>query len=227
MVSERPIRAVLFDWGDTLFESPHAPAVILDVARARGAAIGPDDARRIWNELWDAGKTPEEHAKGRDLSMEAHRRVWTALFRRADDRVPGIADALYERVMDPSRWVPYPDTEPTLAALRQRGVRIGIVSNHAYDLRAFFAANGLDRYIDAYALSFEVGVPKPAREIFLAACRMLGSRPDETLMVGDDPVSDGGAGGAGLRVFILPPHDARGSARGLDAVVALVDRSRP
>ena len=226
MVSERPIRAVLFDWGDTLFESPHAPAVILDVARARDVALDPDDARRIWNELWDAGKTPEEHAKGRDLSMEAHRRVWTTLFRRADERVPGIADALYEQVMDPARWTPYPDTTPTLEALRERGVRIGIVSNHAYDLRAFFAAKGLDRYIDAYALSFEVGVPKPAPEIFLAACRMLGSRPEETLMVGDDPVSDGGAGAAGLRVFILPPHASPGSARGLAAVVSLVDRSR-
>lgn len=225
-MSERPIRAVLFDWGDTLFESPHAPAVILDVARARGVAIDPDDARRIWNELWDAGKTAEEHAKGRDLSADAHRRVWTALFRRADGRVPGIADALYDRVMDPARWTPYPDTAPTLAALRERGLRIGIVSNHAYDLRAVFATKGLDRFIDTYVLSFEVGVPKPAPEIFLAACRMLGSRPDETLMVGDDPVSDGGAGAAGLRVFILPPHEAPGSARGLDAVVALVDRSR-
>lgn len=225
-MKERPIRAVLFDWGDTLFESPHAPAVILDVARERGLQLDSDDARRIWDELWDAGKTAEEHAKGRDLSMEAHRRVWTALFRRADERVPGIAEPLYERVMDPAGWTPYPDTGPTLRALRERQIRIGIVSNHAYDLRRVFEAKGLAPYIDAYALSFEVGVPKPAPEIFGAACRMLGSRPGETLMVGDDPVSDGGAGAAGLRVFILPPHEAPGSARGLDAVVALVDRSR-
>lgn len=225
MVSERPIRAVLFDWGDTLFESPHAPSVILATAHDRGVQLDEDDAWRIWNELWSAGKTPEEHAKGRDLSMDAHRRVWTALFRRADERVPGIAEALYERVMDPAGWTPYPDTLPTLRALHERGLRIGIVSNHAYDLRTFFAARGLAPYIDAYALSFEVGVPKPAPEIFLAACRMLGSRPDETLMVGDDPVSDGGAGGAGLRVFILPPHDTPGSARGLDVVIARVDRS--
>lgn len=226
MSTPRPIRAVLFDWGDTLFESPHAPAVIGDAARARGIAMDPDDARRIWTELWDAGKTAEEHAKGRDLSRDAHRRVWTALFARAEQRVPGIAQVLYDRVMDPARWIPYPDTEPTLRALKERRVRVGIVSNHAYDLRPFLARTGLDALIDDYALSFEVGTPKPSPEIFRTACHLLAVDPAEALMVGDDAVSDGGAAAAGLRVHILPPHELPGSARGLGEVVRLVDASR-
>jgi len=221
-----PIRAVLFDWGDTLFESPHAPTVILDVARERGIPMQPESATKIWNDLWDAGKSAEEHAKGRDLSREAHRRVWIDLFSRANATIPGIDRLLYERVMDPAGWIPYPDTERILRSLRSRGVRVGIVSNHAYDLRPFFAAKGLADLIDAYAFSYEVGVSKPARGIFDAACRMLGTSAAETLMVGDDPVSDGGAGAAGLAVYILPPHAAPGTARGLDRVVELVDRSR-
>ncbi len=226
MSAKRPIRAVLFDWGDTLFESPHAPTVIRDAARARGVVMDADEARRIWTELWDAGKTAEEHGKGRDLSCEAHRRVWTALFSRADGRIPGIAAVLYDEVMDPARWLPYPDTAPTLRALRERAVRVGIVSNHAYDLRPFFAAKGLADLIDGYALSFEVGTAKPAPEIFQAACHTLGVEPAEALMVGDDAVSDGGAAAAGLRVHILPPHEQPGGARGLREVVALVDASR-
>lgn len=221
-----PVRAVLFDWGDTLFESPHAPTVILEAARRRGIALGPEEASQIWTDLWDAGKTAEEHAKGRDLSREAHRRVWTELFSRANRTIPGLDRLLYERVMDPAGWMPYPDTEPTLRALRDRGVAVGIVSNHAYDLRPFFAAKGLRDLVDAYALSYEIGVPKPALGIFEAACRMLGTSAAETLMVGDDPVSDGGAGVAGLQVHILPPHAAPGTARGLARVVELVDRSR-
>ena len=222
-MSAGPIRAVLFDWGDTLFESPHAPGVILEHARSRGLALEPDEARRIWSELWEAGKTAAEHAKGRDLSRDAHRGVWTELFARANAAVPGVDAVLYERVMDPAGWIPYPDTEPTLRALRARGVRVGVVSNHAYDLRPFFAAKGLAGYVDAYALSYEVGVPKPAPQIFAAACRTLGVAPASALMVGDDPVSDGGAGAADLRVYILPPHEAPGAARGLARVVELVD----
>lgn len=223
----RPIRAVLFDWGDTLFESPDAPSVIVAAARERGMALDAEEARRMWAGLWDASKTAEEHAKGRDLSTDAHRAVWTALFSRAEARVPGIAPLLYERVMDPAAWVPYPDTEPTLRALRDRGVRTAIVSNHAYDLRPFFEAKGLARLIDAYALSYEVGVPKPDPAIFAHACRTLGVRPTEALMVGDDAVSDGGAAAAGLRVHILPPYAERGRARGLATVVELVDEASP
>jgi len=221
-----PIRAVLFDWGDTLFESPHAPTVITTAARAHGIAIEDREARRMWDELWAAGKTAEEHAKGRDLSRDAHERVWTALFSRANEVIPGIDRVLYQRVMDPAGWIPYPDTAPTLAALRERGVAIGIVSNHAYDLRPYFAAKDLDRYIDAYAISYEVGAPKPDARIFLEACRRLGASPAQTLMVGDDPVSDAGAGAAGLQVYVLPAPGATGSARGLAAVVELVDASR-
>ena len=220
------IRAVLFDWGDTLFESPHAPTVIRDAARAGGSDLPQAEAQRLWDELWAAGKSAEEHAKGRDLSREAHQRVWTELFSRANGRVPGIDRVLYQRVMDPAGWIPYPDTEPTLRALKERGLRVGIVSNHAYDLRPYFVAKGLDRFIDAYAISFEIGAPKPDARIFQEACARLGTRPEETLMVGDDPASDAGGGAAGLQVYILPPHASPGSARGLDHVVELVDASR-
>ena len=96
------IDAVLFDWGDTLFESPHAPSVILEHAREQKIPMDSETAEEMWRELWDAGKTPEEHAKGRDLSRAAHRQVWTGLFQRANGRLPGIDQVLYDRVMDAS-----------------------------------------------------------------------------------------------------------------------------
>jgi putative hydrolase of the HAD superfamily len=219
------IDAVLFDWGDTLFESPHAPSVIRTYAKEREVELDDDEAQRMWDDLWEAGKTREEHAKGRDLSRDAHRRVWTELFSRKDTVVPGIGRALYERVMEPSIWTVYPDTEPTLRALRERDVRIGIVSNHAYDLRPFFHRARLDRYIDAYALSYEIGVAKPGAQIFIEACRRLGVPAANALMVGDDAVSDGGAAAAGLQVFLLPPY-AYGGPRGLGRVIEIVDASR-
>lgn len=219
------IDAVLFDWGDTLFESPHAPSVIRSYAKEREVELDDAAAVRMWDELWEAGKTREEHAKGRDLSREAHRRVWTELFSRKDAVVPGIGPALYERVMEPSIWRVYPDTEPTLRALRERDVRIGIVSNHAYDLRPFFHRARLDRFIDAYALSYEIGVAKPDARIFIEACRRLGVPPANALMVGDDAVSDAGAAGAGLQVHLLPPYE-HGGSRGLARVVEIVDASR-
>jgi HAD superfamily hydrolase (TIGR01509 family) len=219
------IDAVLFDWGDTLFESPHAPSVILEYARARKIPIDNETAEQMWRELWEAGKTPEEHAKGRDLSRAAHKQVWMALFQRANARLPGVDEVLYERVMNASIWKPYPDTASTLRSLRSREIRIGVASNHAFDLRPFFREFGLADYIDAYALSYEIGVAKPARRLFTEACRMLRVEPANALMVGDDPVSDGGAAAAGLQMYILPAY-AHGGKRGLERVLQIVDSSR-
>jgi len=219
------IRGVLFDWGDTLFSPPDAGQVIVTAAAERGVQIDPARARALWDELWVAGKTPDELAKGRDLSAAAHRDVWTALFERANTAVPDIARTLYERVMDPQAWVPYPDTAPTLRALRGRGIRIGIVSNVPRDLRPIFAAHGLADLIDAFTHSFEVGAEKPDPAIFLRATEALGTAPSETLMVGDHPVADAGALKAGLRFHLLPPDGAAEKPRGLDRVVALVDEA--
>ncbi|MEX2047557.1 MAG: HAD-IA family hydrolase [Chloroflexota bacterium] len=221
------IRGVLFDWGDTLFSPPDAAGVIVGAAEERGVRVDPAAARALWDELWEAGKTPEELAKGRDLSADAHREVWTALFERANATVPDVATMLYERVMDPRAWIPYPDTGPTLRALRARGIRIGIVSNVPRDLRPIFAAHGLADLVDAFTHSFEVGAEKPDPAIFLRACEALGTKPAETLMVGDHPIADAGALAAGLRFHLLPPDGSADRPRGLDRVVKLVDESAP
>jgi HAD superfamily hydrolase (TIGR01549 family) len=221
----RGVRGVLFDWGDTLFSPPDAGKVIVAAAAERGVRIDPEKARALWDELWDAGKMPDELAKGRDLSAAAHREIWTALFARANTAVPDVARTLYERVMDPRAWIPYPDTAPTLRALRERGMRIGIVSNVPQDLRPIFAAHGLADLVDAFTHSFEVGAEKPDPAIFLRACEALGTMPRETLMVGDHPVADAGALKAGLQFHLLPPDGAPEKPRGLDRVVAIVDAS--
>ena len=98
------------------------------------------------------------------------------------------------------------------------------MSNIAFDLRPLFAAHGLGDLIDTYALSFEHGRTKPAPELFAAACAALGVTPQETLMVGDDPVTDGGAAAAGCQVHVLPAANGPGP-RGFGPVLEVVDAS--
>jgi HAD superfamily hydrolase (TIGR01509 family) len=212
-----PLRAVLFDWGDTLFHAPHAAEVIVSFARSTGVQMSEVRARQLWDEVWALGKTPEEIAKGRDLSMEAHRRVWMDLFARLERVVPGASRALYEQVMDPHAWVPYADTRATLEAVRQRGLKVGVVSNVPADLRPVFAKHNLDSLVDSFTHSFEVGAEKPDPAIFLAAAKSLGVMPNETLRVGDHEV-DRGAERAGMRAFVLPA-EFEGDVRGLGAVL--------
>lgn len=208
------LKGVCFDFGDTLFHSPDGAAVMAE------EGVAPQVARELWDKIWRDSKTPEAIAVQRDLSAEAHRSGWTALFEQADVHKPGLSTMLYERVMNHQKWLPYPDSELVLRELRKRGLRVGVVSNVAEDLRPVFEARGWADLVDGYTHSYEHRIEKPDVRIFLAACKAMGTAPSETLVVGDHPV-DAGAVAAGCVVLLLPRVDP-GQPRGLERVLALV-----
>jgi HAD superfamily hydrolase (TIGR01509 family) len=228
--SRRPVEAVLFDFHGTLAQVEDPREWVLAAAAACGAELDRVRATALADRLLTAGRAggpvparvPPRLAElwaDRDLYEHAHRGAYTGLAETVDAGIEGFADALYERVRLPEGWVPYPDTEAVLKALRQAGLKVAVVSNIGFDIRPLFAAWGLDGLIDAYALSYEVGRCKPDPGIFLRACGMLGVDPERTLMVGDTP-ADAGAVRAGCAVLVLPGADA-GRPNGLGAVLDL------
>jgi putative hydrolase of the HAD superfamily len=92
------------------------------------------------------------------------------------------------------------DTRDTLAELRKRGMKLGVVTNGPGVMqRRKLAVLGLDRTFDAVLVSDEEGVRKPDAEIFRRALARCGAAAHEALFVGDHPVADiEGAHGAGL-----------------------------
>jgi HAD superfamily hydrolase (TIGR01549 family) len=217
------VRAVLFDAGDTLIRlRARSGALLLAAARQCGVTVDPAAARVVWRRVLAGASTPEELAKGRDLSPHRHREVWTGLYARsgADRLAAGLSDALYDLTVDPRSWEAFSDTAATLRGLHDRGVPVGVVSDTGVDLRPVLDRLGLTRWIEAVALSCDSGVCKPDARVFHDACEQLGVPPAATLMVGDNPLTDGGAAGAGLLVLLLPPPSPAGP-RGLDPVLAL------
>jgi putative hydrolase of the HAD superfamily len=205
---------VIFDFGDTLFHSPSGVDVLVE------AGVDPARAGLLWEEIWAASKTAEELARGRDLSAELHREAWLGLLGRAEPYAPGVAARLYERVMRHDHWLPYPDAAGVLAALRERGVRIGVLSNIPSSLRPVFERHGIHRFVDAYVESYRHGRVKPDPELFRIACRDLDVEPAAALMVGDSHLADGAAALVGVTVLLLPAVPP-GACRGLERVLAL------
>ena len=212
---------MLFDFGDTLFGRTGAHRAIVQAAQGLGVQVDDSTARQLWAEIQERASTPEELSKGRDLSPEAHRACWTALYSRLDVLVSGLSEAMYERESSPFGWEPFSDAETTLRVLRSAGVPVGVVSDTGWDIRPVFAAHGLDQLVDVFVLSCEHGVAKPAPRLFEAACDALRVARAATLMVGDNPLTDGGGVRAGLPVYLLPPAD-NNRDRGLDAVLSLM-----
>jgi len=217
--------AVLFDAGDTLIRLCGSGEKLLYRAAATLGvdALDAEEVAHVWRRVLDRSGTAEELAKGRDLSSDRHHEVWTALYRSAgcERLAPGLSERLYEFTVDARSWEAFPDTLPTLRALRERGVRLGVVSDTGFDLRPAMDLLGLTPFFQTVVMSFEYGVCKPAAKVFLTACDQLRVSPDRTLMVGDNPLTDSGAVATGMHVFLLPPP-ARTGPRGLDQVLSLV-----
>ncbi|MDG4797459.1 HAD-IA family hydrolase [Micromonospora sp. WMMD1082] len=228
--SRRPVKAVLFDFHGTLAQVEEPGGWVLAAAAACGVQLDRVRATALADRLLTAGRAggplparvPPQLAElwaDRDLYEHAHRAAYVGLAGTVDAGIDGFADALYERVLVPAGWVPYPDTAPTLGALREAGVRVAVVSNIGFDLRPLFDAWGLADLVDAFVLSYEVGRCKPDPAIFWRACGLLGVDPEETLMVGDTP-ADAGAVRAGCAVLVLPAADP-GRPNGLGSVLSL------
>lgn len=217
--------AVLFDAGDTLIRLSGSGEKLLHRAAATLGVdhLDPDEVALVWRRVLDRSSTAEELAKGRDLSNARHREVWIELYDTAgcERLAPGLSKELYALTVSAESWEAFPDTLPTLKAVRERGLRVGILSDTGFDLRPAMDQLGLSPFLDAVVMSFEQGICKPATSVFLTACEQLQVDPARTLMVGDNPLTDSGAVAVGMCVFLLPPP-AKTGPRGLGHVLSLI-----
>jgi HAD superfamily hydrolase (TIGR01509 family) len=204
---------------------------VVKAAAACGVDLAAEDATGLAKALVAAGRAggpfpdavPAHLADAwarRDLSADAHRAAYVGFAAGVECDIDGLPAALYDRLLITDGWRLYADVPPVLAALRDAGVKVAMVSNIGFDLRPLSAALGIADLIDAYALSCEVGACKPAPEIFRAALDELGVAPRDALMVGDTP-ADAGAAAIGCRCLILPPSPPE-AVHGLGAVLDLV-----
>jgi FMN phosphatase YigB (HAD superfamily) len=128
---------------------------------------------------------------------------------------------------------PVDGARETIAALRERGVRLGILTNGWSPLQQKKIARALgDQAIEPILVSDQLPAPKPATTAFEALVAALGADGGDVWYVGDNPVNDvGGALEAGLRAVwfdwegvvypedLAPPTRRIGSLRELEALV--------
>jgi putative hydrolase of the HAD superfamily len=119
----------------------------------------------------------------------------------------------------------------TLAALRDAGYRVGLISNtiwpaelHIEDLEEI----GLLHYIEHLIFSGEIGMWKPNREIFQHSLEALGVAPEQSVFVGDSPREDIlGAQGAGMRAIWVRSGEFPLGAAQPDAIIEALPELLP
>ena len=205
-------RAVVFDLGGTLVQWPDWEG---------GAPVKWGFAYDAVREAWDISATREEFVAAMRAAEKAHwervdRDHWsgppTGLvsdgFRRleasVDDRALMAALDGYARAV--AGWCTvFADTRDTLATLRERGYRLGLLSNtwwaadwHNADL----AAHGLAGLLDELVYTSDLPHSKPHPSVFREVASRLGIVPEACVMIGDRQIDDvAGARAIGMRAI--------------------------
>jgi len=183
-------KVVLFDVGNTLLHIPddphkrslesiaHMGELLLEDYKA-----GIEQAKREWLK---AGGTPDQE----DLPE-----TWISHNKRALELAKFEGDiVLSARLIEESflldGWEVFSETYDVLKEIRNRGMRMGVVSNWPATLDATLKAANLKQYFDIVVASGIVGYAKPHPEIYRFALKHLDLAPKQALFVGDDFVAD-------------------------------------
>jgi len=126
---------------------------------------------------------------------------------------------------DPRRTLrAFRDARPALEQARQRGYRVGVLSNFTLlDLPGSLEALGLGELVDVALSAAMIGTAKPAPEAYQAIARALGVPPEACLFVDDRPECVEGARRVGMRAWLLDRRGrggGEGQLRGLDELFA-------
>ncbi len=171
------IHAVIFDMYETLITLHEAP-LYFSAEMAADAGIPLEDFRREWypSEMdrtlgkldLEAALTPVLEKFGRcsrellDLMVEKRRAAKQASF----DHI-------------------HPEVLPMLQALREKGMKIGLITNCFWEEAEYIRQSVLFPYFDAALLSCVEGLCKPDEAIYHRCTSLLGVTAEECLYIGD------------------------------------------
>lgn len=167
-----PIRAVVFDVFGTLvaIQNPRRPYLkLMRWLREQGRRPRADDSTRLMCE--SVGLAGAARMFGFDVPAS----ILTPWEQELAAELAGIT--LFDDVI------------PTLVALRERGLKLGLCSNAAQPYAAPVLAQ-LPFLLDVYAWSFSVGAIKPDERIYRYLCDTLACSPHEILFIGDTLEAD-------------------------------------
>ena len=232
------MEAVIFDWGGTL--SVFVEAELVDAWRLAARHLAPDREDELTAQMvaveadyWETTASHQRSTRLADLVAAATAELHL-----------DVAEALLEEaaVRHLDAWTPHivhdPEAAPTLAALRERDLRIGLLSNTHWPRsfhEHFLERDGLADLIDARLYTSELQYQKPHPEAFAAALEAVGVYdPRAAVFVGDRPFDDiFGAKSVGMRAVLRPnpwaaDYDVEPDAviETLPALVEVVDRWR-
>ena len=196
-MSNKKIKAVLFDLGDTLlnFGEVDIGVVFKEGAKSTynflkeaGQPVGSLKKYAFRNFLAIRWRTFISDVTGNDFdSLELLKKIGKKQHYKLDEsQWQKLAELWYEPLKKFGH--PEEDVKETLGKLKQMQLKLGIVSNtfvSALSLDKHMSQAGLDGFFDFVLYSYQVPWRKPDKKIFRHAAEKIGEKCENIMFVGD------------------------------------------
>jgi len=204
-----PFKAVLFDWAYTLTDfvdedNSKGFEKLSDFMENLGIELGNfrsdyPEPLKLFNEM--ISKSKECHLEACFDKALNYLLFYFNIKIEGKTTLDELMETYYKELIKPRKL--YLDVKPTLIALQNRDIKMGIISNTTTPaFMKHFERKSLeiDSYFDFSIYSSEFPFRKPHPSIFKLALERLGLPPEETLYVGDNLIDDvSGSMGVGIR----------------------------
>ena len=164
------IRVVLLDIGGVMYDDSVYARSWSRALRASGASFT--------DEEFEA-----EYAAARAAQSGSFRRRLTERFLGPEADIAPVERLASETWAYPTQAL-YPDVLPCLEVLAGR-YRLGILANQPSLVREALARDGIERFMEVWGVSDDVGFAKPDPRLFAHALYLAGEAPPHVVMVGD------------------------------------------
>ncbi len=194
-------RAVVFDlYGTLIDEAPRATWRALQDELADTVGVDRDTFARLWVETYDLRSTGPFAPSLVELCARAGVEL-------AADRLEQVLER--RRGYMREQLSPRREALGTLAELRRRQLKLGLVTECSEGVPELWPETALAPYFDAQVYTCEVGVRKPDPVLYELVCRGLGVESTDCVYVGDGGGYElAGAASSGMRPILIVAPDA-------------------
>lgn len=188
-MKKEEINTVLFDLDDTLVNSKNAEYNAICKFKnlyIEFNKVEDVDFAKAWSKI--TMETYERYHSGEisfeELKIGRMKRLFSYYSIIISDEDSKEKFKEYQNIYE-KNWILFDDAKEVLEYLKNKYKLVILSNGDGKQQRKKIEYTGLDKYFSYIVISSEVGYSKPEKEIFEIACKMVNSKPENCIMIGD------------------------------------------
>ncbi len=191
---KEPIKAIVFDWGGVLIESP---CTKMYQYWAEELNIPLEEVKRIYM----------QHEVAMHKGTMTEEEFWTAVCKGLNILQKNILknvknESFYANALRYA-YKPFPEMFALVEILRKQNYKLGFLSNAEKPMEEVFQEKGLGKLFDVRVFSFEERTAKPEKRIYEILLQRLQQKAEEVVFIDDKQENVAGAQSVGMKGILF------------------------